>query len=80
MISASASFHESPSSLVSRDTPIVFVVDDDISVRESLRTPDASPTNPSDAGKPVVSLIFPKSSREGAGHLDRLQVFRALEA
>jgi FixJ family two-component response regulator len=38
MNSASASFHESPSSLVSRDTPIVFVVDDDISVRESLES------------------------------------------
>src|SRR5882672_3054907 len=36
MNSASASFHESRSSLMSRDTPIVFVVDDDISVRESL--------------------------------------------
>jgi FixJ family two-component response regulator len=30
------SFHESQPSLISRDTPIVFVVDDDISVRESL--------------------------------------------
>jgi FixJ family two-component response regulator len=38
MNSASASFHESRSSLVSRDTPIVFVVDDDISVRESLES------------------------------------------
>src|SRR5258705_2528469 len=36
--SASASFHESRSSLMSRDTPIVFVVDDDISVRESLES------------------------------------------
>ena len=36
MKSASASFHESISSLTSLDTPIVFVVDDDISVRESL--------------------------------------------
>ena len=36
MNSASASFHESRSSLMSRDTPIVFVVDDDISVRKSL--------------------------------------------
>jgi FixJ family two-component response regulator len=36
MNSASAAFHESRSSLMSRDTPIVFVVDDDISVRESL--------------------------------------------
>jgi FixJ family two-component response regulator len=36
MNSASASFHESRPSLISRDTPIVFVVDDDISVRESL--------------------------------------------
>jgi FixJ family two-component response regulator len=36
MNSASASFHELRSSLISRDTPIVFVVDDDISVRESL--------------------------------------------
>jgi len=36
MNSASASSDESQSSLVSRDTPIVFVVDDDISVRESL--------------------------------------------
>ena len=34
----SASFHESRSSLMSRDTPIVFVVDDDISVRESLES------------------------------------------
>jgi FixJ family two-component response regulator len=38
MNSASASFHKSPSSLKSRDTPIVFVVDDDISVRESLES------------------------------------------
>jgi FixJ family two-component response regulator len=39
MNSASASsFHESRSSLMSRDTPIVFVVDDDISVRESLES------------------------------------------
>jgi FixJ family two-component response regulator len=36
MRSASASFHESRSSLMSRDIPTVFVVDDDISVRESL--------------------------------------------
>lgn len=37
MNSASAVLlHESQSSLMSRDTPIVFVVDDDISVRESL--------------------------------------------
>ena len=36
MDSASASFRESRSSLVSRDTPVVFVVDDDVSVRESL--------------------------------------------
>jgi len=36
--SASASFHKSRSSLMSRDTPIVFVVDDDISVRESLES------------------------------------------
>ena len=36
--SASASLDESQSSLVSRDTPIVFVVDDDISVRESLES------------------------------------------
>jgi FixJ family two-component response regulator len=33
-----AAFHESRSSLMSRDTPIVFVVDDDISVRESLES------------------------------------------
>jgi FixJ family two-component response regulator len=38
MNSASASFHESRSSLMSRDIPIVFVVDDDISVRESLES------------------------------------------
>src|SRR6267142_481086 len=38
MNSASASFHESRSSLMLRDTPIVFVVDDDISVRESLES------------------------------------------
>jgi FixJ family two-component response regulator len=38
MTSASAAFHESRSSLVSRDTPTVFVVDDDISVRESLES------------------------------------------
>jgi len=37
MNSASASFHESRSSLISPDAPIVFVVDDDISVRESLQ-------------------------------------------
>jgi FixJ family two-component response regulator len=36
MNSASATFHESRSPLMSCDTPIVFVVDDDISVRESL--------------------------------------------
>jgi FixJ family two-component response regulator len=36
MNSASASFPESPLALMSCDTPIVFVVDDDISVRESL--------------------------------------------
>ena len=37
MDSASApSFHESQSSFISRDTPVVFVVDDDVSVRESL--------------------------------------------
>src|SRR5882724_3954422 len=35
---ASASFHESRSSLMSRGTPIVYVVDDDISVRESLES------------------------------------------
>ena len=35
---SAASFHESQSSLMSRDTPIVFVVDDDISVRESLES------------------------------------------
>jgi FixJ family two-component response regulator len=38
MNSASTSFHESPSSLMARDTPIVFVVDDDISMRESLES------------------------------------------
>jgi FixJ family two-component response regulator len=38
MNSASASFHESRPSLISCDTPIVFVVDDDISVRESLES------------------------------------------
>jgi FixJ family two-component response regulator len=38
MNSASASFHKSPPSLMSRGTPIVFVVDDDISVRESLES------------------------------------------
>jgi FixJ family two-component response regulator len=37
MNSASASFHKSPPPL-SLDTPIVFVVDDDISVRESLES------------------------------------------
>ena len=36
MDSASASIHESRFSLTSHETPIVFVVDDDISVRESL--------------------------------------------
>lgn len=35
---SAASFHESRPSLMSRDTPIVFVVDDDISVRESLES------------------------------------------
>jgi FixJ family two-component response regulator len=35
---ASSAFHESRSSLMSRDTPTVFVVDDDISVRESLES------------------------------------------
>jgi FixJ family two-component response regulator len=34
--SASAPFHESRLSPISGDTPVVFVVDDDISVRESL--------------------------------------------
>jgi len=38
MNAANPSFHESRSSLISRDTPIVFVVDDDISVRESLES------------------------------------------
>jgi FixJ family two-component response regulator len=38
MNSASVSFDESWSSLMPRDTPIVFVVDDDISVRESLES------------------------------------------
>jgi FixJ family two-component response regulator len=38
MNSASGSSHESQLSLVLRDTPIVFVVDDDISVRESLES------------------------------------------
>jgi FixJ family two-component response regulator len=38
MNSVSACFHESRSSLMSRDKPIVFVVDDDISVRESLES------------------------------------------
>ena len=36
--SASVSLPESRSSLMSRDTPVVFVVDDDISVRESLES------------------------------------------
>jgi FixJ family two-component response regulator len=36
MNSASAASHEPQSSLMPRDIPIVFVVDDDISVRESL--------------------------------------------
>src|SRR5215469_18228106 len=36
MISSGASEHESRSSFMSDATPIVFVVDDDISVRESL--------------------------------------------
>ena len=38
MNSASATFHASRSPPMSRDTPIVFVVDDDISVRESLES------------------------------------------
>jgi FixJ family two-component response regulator len=38
MNSASATFHQSPPSLMSRGTPLVFVVDDDISVRESLES------------------------------------------
>jgi FixJ family two-component response regulator len=38
MNSVSVSFHESRSSLMSRGTPIVFVVDDDLSVRESLES------------------------------------------
>ena len=38
MNSASGCFHGSRSSFTSRDTPIVFVVDDDISVRESLES------------------------------------------
>src|SRR5258708_39625500 len=36
MNSASTASHQSPPSLTSSGTPIVFVVDDDISVRESL--------------------------------------------
>jgi FixJ family two-component response regulator len=38
MTSASASLHKSPPSLMPGGTPIVFVVDDDISVRESLES------------------------------------------
>jgi FixJ family two-component response regulator len=38
MNTASVSFHESPIFVATRDTPMVFVVDDDISVRESLET------------------------------------------
>jgi FixJ family two-component response regulator len=38
MNSASTSFHKAPPSLSTRGTPIVFVVDDDISVRESLES------------------------------------------
>jgi FixJ family two-component response regulator len=38
MNSASALIHKSPPSPMSRGTPIVFVVDDDISVRESLES------------------------------------------
>ena len=38
MNSASTASHQSPRSLMSRGTPIVFVVDDDISVRESLES------------------------------------------
>jgi len=36
--SASASAHESKASLISQATPTVFVVDDDVSVRESLES------------------------------------------
>src|SRR5260221_12851635 len=38
MNSASTAAHQSPRSLTSRGTPIVFVVDDDTSVRESLES------------------------------------------
>jgi FixJ family two-component response regulator len=38
MNTASVSFHEAPTFLAARNTPIVFVVDDDISVRESLES------------------------------------------
>src|SRR6202140_1383838 len=38
MILASAADHESRSSPMSHATPIVFVVDDDVSVRESLES------------------------------------------
>jgi FixJ family two-component response regulator len=38
MNTASISFRNSPSSLTSREKPIVFVVDDDVSVRESLES------------------------------------------
>src|SRR5258708_40267170 len=38
MNSATASAHPSPSSHVSHERPMVFVVDDDISVRESLES------------------------------------------
>jgi FixJ family two-component response regulator len=37
MTCATATSRESRSSLISRDTAIVFVVDDDVSVRESLK-------------------------------------------
>ena len=36
--SAGASAHESKASLISHTTPTVFVVDDDVSVRESLES------------------------------------------
>jgi FixJ family two-component response regulator len=38
MNSASSASHKSPPPLISRGTPIVYVVDDDISVRESLES------------------------------------------
>src|SRR6267378_5495209 len=48
-------------------------------VHVGRRTRKGRPSPWSDARKPVVALIFPKSARENASHLDGLQVLGTLE-